>query len=234
MPKRAIRGFFCFRKTERMEKELLISKIKEKIGTTKISEQTMDAYVASILPTIANDEMVNDAFLEGCKAFLVAARGQMTNEAAEEIRRYKENHPAPTPTPTPAPAPTPEPKPNNGDEAMEKLLKEFEDLKKSIGEDAKRRKQEQLMHDVMERMKAEGADDEYVLKNAMRGITLDETKSVDELAAAYLPNYDKEYREARGDSGMPRGGSGGGERSKKALDDFFDQKRAEGKFPSKE
>ena len=138
-----------------MEKELLISKIKEKIGTTKISEQTMDAYVASILPFIANDEMVNDAFLEGCKAFLVAARGQMTNESAEEIRRYKENHPAPTPTPTPAPAPTPEPKPNNGNEAMEKLLKEFEDLKKSIGEDAKRRKQEQLMHDVMERMKAE-------------------------------------------------------------------------------
>ena len=212
-----------------MEKELLISKIKEKIGTTKISEQTMDAYVASILPFIANDEMVNDAFLEGCKAFLVAARGQMTNESAEEIRRYKENHPAPTPTPTPAPAPTPEPKPNNGNEAMEKLLKEFEDLKKSIGEDAKRRKQEQLMHDVMERMKAEGADDAYVLKNTMRGVTLDESKSVDELAKAYLANYDEEYKEARGDGGSPRSGGGGGssDAAKKRLDDYFARKKAE-------
>lgn len=199
-----------------MEKELLISKLKERIGTTNISDTTLDAYAASIQPLISSDEMVNDTFLDGCKAYLIAQRGQMTNEAAAEIRRYKESHPKPEP-----PAPSADPA----------LLKRIEDLEEALKEKKKRTKQESLMQQVIQRMKAEGADDEYVLKNAMRGITLDETKSVDELAAAYLPNYDKEYREARGDSGMPRGGSGGGERSKKALDDFFDQKRAEGKFP---
>lgn len=207
-----------------MEKELLISKLKERIGTTNISDTTLDAYAASILPLISSDEMVNDTFLDGCKAYLIAQRGQMTNEAAAEIRRYKESHPKPEP---PKPA-EPEPPAPSADAS---LLKRIEDLEEALKEEKKRTKQESLMQQVIQRMKAEGADDEYVLKNAMRGITLDETKSVDELAAAYLPNYDKEYREARGDSGMPRGGSGGGERSKKALDDFFDQKRAEGKFP---
>ena len=46
-----------------MEKELLVSKLKEKIGSTNVSDKTISAYVEAVMPTITSDEMVNDTFL---------------------------------------------------------------------------------------------------------------------------------------------------------------------------
>ena len=84
-------------------------------------------------------------------------------------------------------------------------------------------------------MKAKGANDAYVLKKAMQGVDIDVSKSVDELVETYLPLYDNEYKEARGDGEPPRSSTSGGKaKGDDILDDYFSQKIAEGKFPAKQ
>lgn len=213
--------FFLLNKM--MEKESLISKLRERLGTTKISDKTLDVYVTNILPAITSDEMVNDAFLDSHKNILSAIAGQISHEAAEEINRYKSEYPRTTGNPKPEQS-----------EDLKAVLKRLDDLEKEQKDKTDRERQRALMENVKAGMKAKGADDDYVLRNALRGVELDETKSVDELVESYLSNYDREYREARGSGAEPRSGGHGGSGSDKTLDNFFDRMRQEGKFPSKE
>ena len=211
-----------------MERELLVSKLKERITNVGITDKTLDAYVDSIMPFITNDEMVNDAFLDGCKKFLVANRGQMTHEVSEEVNRYKgeweKNHPTDPPVP-PVPPPAPPVVPD--------LLKRVEEMELKLQKREAEAATEELRRKVMEGMRAKGANDDYVLRNAMRNVELDGKKSVDELVEACLPNYDNELRECRGDGATPRSGNRGGQGGGGELDGFFDRMRAEGKFPAK-
>lgn len=209
-----------------MEKELLISKLKENIGTTNISDKTMDVYATSILPTITSDEMVNDAFLAAHGNVLKTMAGQISHDASVEINRYKEEHPVNVDT-------------KKEDQSRvtvdQEILDRLQKLENQHKEREEKARKEELKRQVMEGMKAKGANDSYVLKNALRDVDIDVTKSVDELVDSLLPNYDKEYKEARGDGGTPRSSQDGGTSGdKESLDNFFAQKALEGKFPKKQ
>ena len=58
-------------------------------------------------------------------------------------------------------------------------------------------------------MKSQNATDAYVLDKTLQGKVLDTTKSVEELTAAMLAEYDKEYKACRGDGAAPRMGNDG-------------------------
>lgn len=217
-----------------MEKELLISKLKEKVGTTNVSDVTIGAYVDAILPTITSDEIVNDAFLDAHANVIKVTGGQISHDASIEINRYKEEHPVQKDQggkggeETPAGLETVMAK-------LDEIQKENQTLKERIDNSETEMQREELKKKVIEGMKAKGANDAYVLKNVMRDAEIDTKKEVKDLIDSYLDLYDKEYKEARGDGDAPRRSRGtGGDDDDKILDDYFAKKAAEGKFPQKQ
>ena len=210
-----------------MEKELLVSKLREKIGKLGITEKTLDVYAENILPDIADAETVNDTFLERHKSILTAMAGQISFDTANGINRFKgewEKSHKPEPKDDNDEKQKPEPKPDA------ELLKRIEDLEKRLKEGDRARAKAELKNKVMDGMRAKGADDDYVLRNAMRDVDLDDTKDVDALVEDCLSNYDKEYKACRGESAVPREGGHGGSGGSKALDGFFERMKSEGKF----
>ena len=212
-----------------MEKELLVSKLKEKIGSTNVSDKTIGAYVEALMPTITSDEMVNDTFLASHASVVKIMGGQISHDASVEINKYKEQNKI-------------DDKGQKGTDGLGVIQSMLEDIKKenqSLKERLDQKDSESLKADlvkkVMEGMKAKGANDAYVLKKAMQGVDIDVNKSVDELVETYLPLYDNEYKEARGNGEPPRSSTGGGgAKGDDILDDYFSQKIAEGKFPAKQ
>ena len=209
-----------------MEKELLISKLKEKIGTTNVSDKTMNAYVDAIMPQVTNDEMVNDTFLDIHSNTLKVIGGQISSDASAEINRYKANL-----------------KEKTGDDStkgMESILtllneikSENELLKSRLDKQDLESKKNDFREKVINGMKAKGANDAYVLKNVMRIAEIDPLKDLNETVESLLGMYDKEYKEARGDGEAPRSSQGmSAGKIKEALDAFFEKKAREGKFPT--
>ncbi len=212
-----------------MEKELLVSKLKEKIGSTNVSEKTIGAYVEALMPTITSDEMVNDTFLDSHATVVKVMGGQISHDASVEINKYKEQNKVDNKGQ----------EKTEGIEAIRSMLEEIKNENKILRDRLDKKDSESLkealVKKVMEGMKAKGANDAYVLKKAMQGVDVDVSKSVDELVETYLPLYDNEYKEARGDGEPPRSSTGGGKtKGDNILDDYFSQKIAEGKFPSKQ
>ena len=93
------------------------------IGDTGLSGRTLDAYVENLLPSITDDDTVNDAFIETHVKFLKAMGGQMRHERSEFIKNHQPKPTDPKPT---DPKPT-EPKPNDGESELEKRIKALEE-----------------------------------------------------------------------------------------------------------
>ena len=84
--------------------------------------------------------------------------------------------------------------------------------------------QAELMAKVKAAMKTQNATDAYVLEKTLQGKVLDATKSVEDLTAAMLSEYDKEYKACRGDGAAPRMGNGSPS-GKSKLDLRFEAKK---------
>ena len=66
----------------------------------------------------------------------------------------------------------------------------------------------------------------YVLKQTLRGVTLDTKKSVADLAKELMTAYDSELTACRGKGAAPRNGEqGGGSKGKTVADAFFARKQ---------
>jgi len=214
-----------------MEKETLLNGLRSVIGepdTTGnykelgITDRTLDAYLGAIAPTIGDD--VADDFYQSQVTVLKAMGGQLRHEQAEFVKSYKGNNPPP---------PSQKPKDVPGDNqpeylkelsnGLKTLLEENKELKSRLDRIDKNNVQSKLKTQVIGAMREAGADDDYVLETTMRGIELDEKKSVEELTKEHLARYDKEFKSCRGEGAVPRETVGGGKR-KTAIDDYFSKK----------
>lgn len=82
------------------------------------------------------------------------------------------------------------------------------------------------MSQVKAEMKKQGATDDYVLTQTLKGVTLDTKKSVADLTKEMLTAYDSEYTACRGKGAAPRNGeNGGGSKGKTVADAFFANKQ---------
>lgn len=202
-----------------MEKEQILSTLNEKLGAEGIKtdgfQRTFNAYIDANLPAEGTEP--DEAYWNKHTTFLKSLSGQFSHDVAEQVKAQTKNVP-----PAPQP-PKPEPQPNK---EIEDLRKTVADLKKRLDEKESKQTQEQLMSQVKAAMKKEGATDEYVLKQTLRGVTLDAKKSVEELAKEMLTAYDSEYTACRGKGAAPRSGNqGGGSNAKNAADAFFARKQ---------
>lgn len=200
-----------------MEKEQILSTLNEKLGAEGIKtdgfQRTFNAYIDANLPAEGTEP--DEAYWNKHTTFLKSLSGQFSHDVAEQVKAQTKNvSPAPQP-------PKPESQPNK---EIEDLRKTVADLTKRLDEKESKQTQQQLMSQVKAEMKKQGATDEYVLKQTLRGVTLDTKKSVEELAKEMLTAYDSEYTACRGKGAAPRNGGGGGN-AKNAADAFFARKQ---------
>lgn len=203
-----------------MEKEILLSGFNEKIGNpdengfigeTGISQRTLEAYVDSILPEIASDDMVNDSFYDRHVNFLKSVGGQLRHEKSEFVKKYKPQGQVKT---------TEQSKPGN--EVVEQLLasnkeladqlkeavKAVSDIKKERESEKAAEKTEMMFKNAMTvlRNKIEsvgGVVNDGVLSMAKMLTTLSEGMDDVALQAALQSNYESQYKAVFGNGSSP-------------------------------
>lgn len=206
-----------------MEKEQILSTLTEKLGQTSFSQQSLQTYVDNNLP--ADGVEPDDAYWTRHVSVLKSFQGQfnhdvatkVTEQASAKFEEYKKNW-----KPEP-PKGGEEPKKEDSEE-ISALKQEIEDLKRQFSDNANRMTQTELMAKVKAAMKTQNATDAYVLEKTLQGKVLDATKSVEDLTAAMLAEYDKEYKACRGDGAAPRMGNGSPS-GKSKLDLRFEAKK---------
>ena len=212
-----------------MEKEKLFSELKEKLGTTSLSERTLSEYVDNIMPTITSDEQVNNTFYEAHVGILKSLSGQLNKDVADRVNsakiEWEKNRQTPTPNPNPESK-------NESSKELEEMKAMIAAMQKRMEEADKAVAEKNVLESVKSAMKAKGAIDDAVMMYTFKGENIDTTKSIDELTESYLKNYDANYKTLRGDGASPRNGDGnGGKADDSFMDDYFAKKSAEGKFP---
>lgn len=213
-----------------MEKEKIISALKEKLGTTQLSERTINDY-ANGLATLA-DEVLTDEFLTAQVATLKSFEGQLNHDIAEKVEDWKKQHPAPET----------EPETNDKpdwfkqweEEQNAKVTKLEGELNAYKSAEAKKVLLNALTKKLKEEIKAAtGADaNEYFVKNTLRDIEISEDSKLDDLVATARNSYDKNLKAAGLSADAPREGNGGQGGDTTDWSEEVARKKEQGKIPS--
>ena len=201
-----------------MEKEQILSTLNEKLGKTSLSERTISDYINANLPAEGTEP--DDAYWGKHSAILKSLSGNFSADVAAQVEDFKKNY-KPSPANNEPPKSNPEP-----NKEVEELKKTVADLTKRLDEKESKQAQEQLMSQVKAEMKKQGATDEYVLKQTLRGVILDTKKSIADLAKELLTAYDSEFTACRGKGAAPRNGGASGGAKDKPFGGYFAQKKA--------
>ena len=211
-----------------MEKEQILSTINERLTAEGIKtepfQRTFGDYLNENLPTEGTEP--DDAYFAKHVRILKSLAGQYNHDFAAQVEDFKKNYKPETKQDPPQP-----------NKEVEDLKKQLADLTKRLDEKESKLTQEQLMSQVKAEMKKQGATDEYVLKQTLRGVTFDAKKSVADLAKEMLTAYDSELTACRGKGAAPRNGeriTGG--KGQTYADQYFANKRRKegwGKQPEK-
>lgn len=205
-----------------MEKEQILSTINEKLTAQGIKtepfQRTFGDYLNENLPTEGTEP--DDAYFDKHVRVLKSLAGQYSHDFATAVEDFKKNY-KPTPANNEPPKQNPEP-----NKEVEEMRKQLAELTKRLDEKESEQTQEQLMSQVKSEMKKQGATDEYVLKQTLRGVTLDTKKSVADLAKELLTAYDSELTACRGKGAAPRNGGASGGAKDKPFGGYFAQKKA--------
>ena len=196
-----------------MEIEKIVSTVQEKVGNTDFSAQTIQKYVE--LNPVAEGSEPDEAYFTKAVSFLQGMQGQFNHDfsvkfteakknllsedtfknlSAEQLTEVKKLIEGLKPEP---------PKPQESEE-VKALKEQIKQLTDRLDNGDKAKQQAELLQRVRTAMKEQKASDDYVLDNALRGVELDTTKSIDDLTKECLAKYDAEYLKCRGAGAPPR------------------------------
>lgn len=206
-----------------MERETLISTLQEKVGNNDFSTQTLGGIID--MNPLADGTEPDDAYWERTVNFVKTLQGQYNHdfstkfqtEVDKKIEDFKKNYKPQEPPKNPPVDPQP-------NKEVEELKKQVEELKKQNLEKEEAAKQADLYKKVKSVMKAQNANDAYVLDKTLQGVTFDTKKTVEELTADMLKAYDKEYTQCRG-AGMPPRVAKNEAEHNTAASKFFERKK---------
>lgn len=190
-----------------MDKEKILSEIKQRLGKTSLSDRTIEVCAEQI--PLAEGTEPDDGYWNSVISMLQALQGQYNNMAAEFMRQHGGGE-----------------KGGGGDnEAVLKQLNEIKEeytkLVERLDASDRQKSRAELLDEVKRRMEAAGCDRPYVLKQTLKGAHLDPEKDVETLVEEQLKRYDAEVTEAYGDGAKPRDGGGGGGEAKTAAAGYF-------------
>lgn len=222
-----------------MEKEALLTRLKEKLGSTQLGERTLTDYAASVAG-LAGDAEITDDFLDAHVAILKSLNGNLHADVAEQVKQYKEMHPVPADgkkgkNPE-GEATEDSPKPDYYSELMKKYEALEDRLNQRAAEERNADIRRKVSEGLKEKLKATDAGvNDYILTNTLRELSIpEEDVDVDKLVADMQSKYDANAKAAFGPTGAPTGNGAGTGGQDNALDQFFQKMADEGKFPKAE
>lgn len=180
-------------------KEKILRAIKEKLGTTQLSDRTLNEVAVNYLAqTITTDEQLTDEAIVSEVARLKVLEGQLNHEVAEKLK----SQPKPNPVPHVEP---PKVEPQKF-ELPKEILKELEESRKFRQEYLQQQEtlkqqaaKDKLFNDVKAALSKAGCSDELMVRITMPQI--DYNKNLDENVKALTDVYNSElanYRTKQG------------------------------------
>ena len=221
-----------------MDKETLLTGFKKELGEpsangylgdTGVTTRTLDKYVDALLPTIATDDSVNEQFFKSHAEVVRAMGGQMRFEQAEFVRNYK-----PKPGTVP-PEPPVELKPKPGEPGNDDVLKRLEALEKEREIERKNFVVREMRSRVSNKSGELRVTNKNLWEDSVRMVEYEDGMDDTAMEAKAKGLYESKLKAYMGEGASPYGGgsSGSQDQDDKALDDFFNRKVLEGKFPGK-
>jgi len=216
-----------------MEKEELISTLKEKVGNTNFSDRSFATYVENIIPQDGTEP--DDAFFERHSNIIKSLTGQMradissalSNALPDEVQRYLEKNPKyvedfiakrnskSTEPPT--------------DDKYKALLDEINGLKNSI-ESQKAEQNNNLLRESATRKLTESGIgvNKGLWDDAINSIAIPNGATAEDVFNLAKAKYEEKCKKYAFDGGKPFGskGQGGSQETDKAVSDFFARKKA--------
>lgn len=232
-------------KKERMEREELEPKISEKLGSTqlRLSKETMDMFYEETLNDITDDSKVDDDFIERKVNYLKKLDGQLHSDVSREVKLYKEDWEKKNKKQGDKGGKGKEgageghsSEGNDNEDEIQKLRKDFEDMKKAYAKEKESRQKDAILNDVEKGLKSKlskaGIEvNSYFLRQVKKelDVTIDEdgnTPDVDELVSQAEKNYFKSLKEAGFERNTPpAGGRRTGKGAKSVVDNYFARKQ---------
>lgn len=215
-----------------METEKIISTLKEKVGTTTLSDKSIADYVGkNLLPEGTEPD---DAYFDKHADIIKSFTGNFNHDVAAKVEEFKKNykpqdHVDPNPDDSKK---TPVETPPNVDKRYEELLKKQEEMEKRWNEKEKAEQQASYKKNLAESFKT-AIESKNLLYDPIyyKAIEselgdIDTNKDITTLIGEITPKYEKMLTDNNRNGGIPSfGGVGGADTGgKKALDSFFEQK----------
>lgn len=185
----------------KFEKKAVIEKIKTRLALNGEKQEISDRTISDALENLmafAGEEMELDAFVAQVSPAFISMNGNLRHEVAEKVKAI------PPVTPPAVPPVTPPTPPNLDEPEWAKTLRlkmEAQELKEVAL--AKKQAAEAKIAAARELLKTQGATDDTVLKYTLKGLDVSEDQTAEQIAAAVLPQYNKDFKELKGDGATP-------------------------------
>lgn len=198
-----------------MDKEKILSTLREKLGTTNFSDRTLNTYIAA---TFGESEEITDDQWNSAVQVLSSLQGQFNHDLSEAKKQLVQS---------PQQEPKPEEKPATDETAqkLQELEKSYAALLARLDQQDAASNRAAKLKAIEAEMRAKNATDGYVIKNVLRELDLSTDASIETLVATALANYDRDIVEAHGTAAVPRGNAGSGAKVKSRADEYFEAKR---------
>lgn len=220
-----------------MDKETLLSKFKPSIGEpdantqmygdTGLSVRTLDTYLEAILPSITDDAIVTDDYVNTHVKILKSMGGQMRHEQSEFVKNYK---------------PQTQQSSQQQDGALDELKKSVEELKAQLKGEQQKRSMDQIRSAVKGKAKELKVQNTALWNDAVQMTELKEGMDDTAFMNAVKNVYEEKLKSYFGNGASPYGGEGSGgnggtadkEAAKVKREAFKARMQSQGKLPKNE
>jgi len=212
---------------KKMDKEKILSQIKEKIGKTNLDDRTITDYITLHLPEGSEPD---DKFYERAVGILKSIEGDFSHkvgntvkeQVAAKIEEFKKNY---------KPA-SKEDTPQKTDDA---LLKRLEALEQAYEKEKKLNMINSLRNEVKSKAESLKVARKPLWEDIVSTIEIPDDATADSLLEIVKPTYEAKLRSYLGDGAVPYQGSQNPPKDDGSqLDEFFAKKVEQGKMPKKE
>lgn len=202
-----------------MTKEEIFSTLKAKLGTTSLSERTINDYITNVMPTEGDPD---EAWFTAHSNILKSVSGNFNRDVALQVEDFKKNFkPTPSPEPNPNPQPEPTPQPNAEVDALRQQMEQMMQMMKGM---QNKNAQDTLRNSIIAKCDSLGAN-QGLWKMAVAQTEITEGMDEESFLTSVKERYESTQKEVFGTSASPYGNNGNPEEeSKQEIDDFFASK----------
>ncbi len=201
-------------------KDKLSQELKAIIGTTSLSERTINDYLDnSILPFYPSEEEKQADYLSKHAQVLKSISGQLDHEIASKVNEFKKSYKPTEPQPPKPNVVTPEP-----NDEIAKKLQEIEAYMTSLKEKETKIEKEKTINNLWSEAKAKlnetGVYEDFVVDLLKNTISIDTNDTPDIISSKVKTLYDEYEKKTNRGGFTPAGGNFSGTNNKKQEEEY--------------